>query len=87
MMLFFFKHLILNRKKKSLGFVPHFDNKINGLNFKIAGSSPVVQQTRLASMRTQVQSWALLSGLWIRRCHELWYSSKMWLGSDVVAVA
>ena len=37
-------------------------------------------------MRLQVQSLALLSGLRIRRCHELWFRSKTWLGS-CVAVA
>ena len=39
-------------------------------------------------MRTQVQSLALLSGLRIQRCHELWCRSQMWLRSDIsVAVA
>ena len=31
-------------------------------------------------MRTQVRSLALLSGLRIRPCHELWYRSQMKLG-------
>ena len=39
-------------------------------------------------MRTQVQSLALLSGLRIHCCLELWCRSQMWLGSHVaVAVA
>ena len=39
-------------------------------------------------MRTQVQSLALLSGLRIWLCHELWYRLQMWLGCGVaVAVA
>ena len=42
----------------------------------------------LASMRTQVQSLALLSGLRIWHCCELWCRLQMWLGSGVaVAVA
>ena len=39
-------------------------------------------------MRLRVQSLALLSGLRIRCCCELWCRSQMWLGSRVaVAVA
>ena len=61
------------------------------LGCKFAGESryhettvgvPIVAQQRriwLASMRTQVQSLALLSGLRIPRCHELWCRSQMWL--------
>ena len=46
------------------------------------------KQTQLESMRTRVQSLALLSGLMTRRCRELWCRSKMRLGSGVaVAVA
>ena len=37
----------------------------------------------LASMRTQVRSLASLSGLRIRRCCDLWYRSKVGLGSHV----
>ena len=47
---------------------------------------PVVaqwKQTRLVSMRMRVQSLALLSGLGIWHCHELWYTSQMWLGSGM----
>ena len=39
---------------------------------------------RLASMKTQVQSLALLSGLRIRRCRELWCRSQTQLGSGVM---
>ena len=43
---------------------------------------------RLGTMRLQVQSLALLSGLRIQPGHELWYSSQTWFGSAVaVAVA
>ena len=39
-------------------------------------------------MRLQVRSLALLSGLRIQRCRELWCRSQMWLGSHVaVALA
>ena len=41
---------------------------------------------RLVSMRMQVQSLALLSGLKIRYCHELWCRSQTRLGS-LVAMA
>ena len=34
-------------------------------------------------MRTQVRSLALLSGLRIRCCHELWRRLQTWLGSQV----
>lgn len=47
---------------------------------------PVVAQREqiwLVSMRMQVWSLALLSGLRILCCHELWCRSKTWLGSDV----
>ena len=45
---------------------------------------------QLVSMRMQVRSLALLSGLRIQRCLELWCKSQMWLRSGVavlVAVA
>ena len=46
------------------------------------------KQIRLGTMRLQVQSLALLNRLMIQLCHELWYKSQMWLGSDVaVALA
>ena len=47
---------------------------------------PIVAQQiriRLVSMRMQVRSLALLSGLRIQHCHELWCGSQMWLGSRV----
>ena len=50
---------------------------------------PVVAQRkpiRLGTMRLWVQSLALLSGLRIRRCRELWCRSQMQLGSVAVAV-
>ena len=40
-------------------------------------------QTRLVTMRIQVQSLALLSELWNWHCHELWYRSKTQLRSQV----
>ena len=41
------------------------------------------KEIQLGAMRLQVRSPALLSGLRIRHCHELWYRSQMQLGSDV----
>ena len=38
---------------------------------------------RLGTMRLRVQSLPLLSGLRIRRCHELWYRLQTRLGSGV----
>ena len=38
-------------------------------------------------MRTRVRSQALLSGLGIQHCHELWCSLQMRLGSHIVAAA
>ena len=45
----------------------------------------VVQQKQIqqGTMRFRVQFLALLSGLRIWCCHELWYRSQMWLGSGV----
>ena len=34
----------------------------------------------------EVRSLALLSGLWIRCCYELWRRSQTWLGSGVAVV-
>ena len=52
---------------------------------------PVVaqrKQIRLGTMRLRVQSLALLGGLRIWRCHELWYRSQTRLESGVaVALA
>jgi len=49
---------------------------------------PVMAQwlTNLRTMRLQVRSLALLSGLRIQRCGELWCRSQTWLGS-CIAVA
>ena len=45
-------------------------------------------EMNLSSMRTQVRSLALLSGLRIQCYRELWCRSQTWLGSDMaVAVA
>ena len=46
----------------------------------------MAQQKRipLVSMRMQVRTPALLSGLSIWRCHELWYGPQTWLRSCVV---
>ena len=41
------------------------------------------KQIQLGTMRLQVQSLALLSGLKTRRCCELWCGLKTWLGSGV----
>ena len=44
--------------------------------------------TWLVSLRMQVQTLALLSGLRILHCCDLWHRSQMWLGSRIaVAVA
>ena len=52
---------------------------------------PIVVQGKLiqqVSMRLQVRSLVLLSGLRIQRCRELWSRSQTWLGSGMaVAVA
>ena len=46
------------------------------------------KQIRLGTMSFQVQSLALLSGLRIWLCHELWCRSQMRLGSGIaVALA
>ena len=41
------------------------------------------KQIQLGTMRLQVGSLALLSGLRIQRCHELWHRLQTWLGSGV----
>ena len=53
---------------------------------KEKGGVPVVAQwlqTQLVSMRMRVGPLALLSGLGIQHCHELWCRSQTWLGSQV----
>ena len=50
---------------------------------------PIVSQQKqiwLVSMRMQVGSLALLSGLGIQRCHELWHRSQMRLGSCIAVL-
>ena len=44
------------------------------------------KQIRLGTMRLQVQSLALLSGLRIRCCHKLWCRSQTWLGSRIAVL-
>ena len=44
---------------------------------------PLMAQWKLVSMRMQVQSLPLLSGLRIRHCLELWETSQMQLGYGV----
>ena len=62
----------------------------SGVSFKfpVCGVPVVAQWKRiqLGTMRLRVQSLALLSGLRIQRCRELWCRSQMQLRS-VVAVA
>ena len=58
------------------------------LKVEVLSRVPLVaqqKQIQLASLRTWVQSLASLSGLGIRRCHELWYSLQRQLGSCVAA--
>ena len=60
-------------------------------HFKTKLGVPVVaqwKQIRLGTVKFQVRSLTLLSGLRIWRCHELWCKSKTWLRSGVaVALA
>ena len=48
--------------------------------------SQMKKYTRLVSMITQVQPLALLSGLRIQHCHELWCRSQMRLGCGIAMV-
>ena len=57
------------------------------INIKRKTGVPIMAQkliTLLVSMRTQVRSLALLSGLGIWPCCELWCRSQTWLASLVV---
>ena len=50
---------------------------------------PIVAQWKqiwLVTMRLRVRTLALLSGLRIRHCHELWCRSQAWLGSCIAVV-
>ena len=56
--------------------------------YKLNHGVPFQEKRIPLSMRTQVRSLALLSGLRLQRCRELWCRSHTWLGSHVaVAVA
>ena len=44
------------------------------------------KRIQLETMRLQVLSLASLSGLRIRRCHELWCRSQMLLGTGMAVV-
>ena len=61
------------------------------LKITLNGGVPVVAQQkriRLGTMMLQVRALALLSGLRIRRCRELWCRLQTWLRSRVaVALA
>ena len=59
--------------------------RLTKLNFKLG--VPVMAQQKwiwLVSMRTQFQSLALLIGLRIQCCHELWCRLQIWLGSALL---
>ena len=70
---------------------PYFSQQIPYVlsKLELLGSSCCGKQRRtwLVSMRTQVRSLALLSGLRIHCCRELWYRSQKQLGFCVTAVA
>ena len=64
----------------------HPSNLFSRLQLEKSLGVPVVAQRKriqLGTMRLHVQSLALLSGLKIRCCPELWCRSQMWLGSGV----
>ena len=44
------------------------------------------RKIRLGILRLQVQSLALLSGLRIQHCHELWCRSQTWLKSGIAVL-
>ena len=70
-----FKELLLQFVLCIHGFYIYRFGQVQMKNiFKIPGVPVMAQQKRiwLASMRTQVQSLALLSGIRIQCCHELW---------------
>ena len=64
------------------------DNKIKCIIKESVGVPVVAQQKQiwLASMRMQVWALALLSGLRIRCCCELWYRLQMQLGAGIAVV-
>ena len=58
------------------------------LLLKLSGVPVVTQGKRihLGTMRWQVRSLTMLSGLRIWPCHDLWCSLQMWLGSCIAVV-
>ena len=89
--IFFLLHVLLH-VVKSHWFIQFCILLLSLNNVSELGSSIMAQwlrnRTRLAPMRTRVPSLALLSGLRVWHCCELWCKSQRWLGSGVaVAVA
>ena len=68
---------------ESSRWAPH--NRSGSLLSKRRGVPIVAQRKHISpvSMRMRVRSPALLSGLRIQCCHELWCRSQMWLGSHI----
>ena len=66
-------------------FSPNYSTKTAFIKFTSVKFPVVAQRKRiqLASMRMQVRSLILLSGLRIWCCSELWCRSKTWLGSCI----
>ena len=60
-------------------------SEISSNDWEFEGVPIVVQwkHIRPGTMRFQVRSLALLSGLRIRRCHELWCRLQAWLRFDI----
>ena len=48
-----------------------------------SGNTVCSHRIQLGTMRLQAGPLALLSGLRIQCCRELWYRSQTWLGSEV----
>ena len=68
--------------------VPSTDSLTTTQSWIRGGSSHQQKRIRLVSIRMQVQSLALLSGLGFPSCHEWWCRLQRWLRSCVaVAVA
>ena len=76
-----------NTHTHTCSFSPNYvDSSNSDLGLEEFGVSVVVQRKRMrvGTMKLKVRSLALLSGLRIWRCHELWCRSPMWLGSSVL---